>query len=201
MSRKILGIAGIFLVGIALGIIANTFSPVNLTRLVSGDVSSKVESLYELTNPGIDVNVVKIDQVSGMYKVLFKAVDAAGGVTYREAYISQDGKLLTENMIIVEQSITQISKSRDFITCLYNKGVRLYGILNQTINPQVAQATLVQLNTLGLYSPSIYIGCDANLQACLAGNVTRIPAVTYQGKEYDGPQSIQFFESLTACKF
>lgn len=196
MAKRALGIVGIFIVGIVLGIIFNMFIPVNLTGFMVGDVSSEVESLYELVNPGIDVSVVKVDEVSGMYKVLFKAVDAAGGVTYKETYVSQDGKLMTENMILVDQSITQLSKVRNFVDCLAGKSVRIAGIANHT-------ATLLQFNVLGgSYATKLYLSCDGQLaEQCVAANITQVPAVIYEGKGYPGVQSIQFFENLTACKF
>lgn len=196
MNKRTLGIIGIFIVGVALGSITNSFTPLSLTNLLSGDVSSKVESLYELVNPATDVSVVKVDQVSGMYKVLFKAIDVSGATTYREAYISQDGRLLTENMIVVDQSITQLSKVRNFVDCLASKSVRIAGIANHT-------ATLLQFNVLGgSYATKLYLSCDGQLaEQCVAANITQVPAVIYEGVGYPGVQSIQFFENLTACKF
>ena len=60
-AKTTVGVLGIFLVGIALGLIVNTFTPLNLSKLVSGDVSTQVEKLYELVNPGVDVDVVKVE--------------------------------------------------------------------------------------------------------------------------------------------
>jgi len=196
MAKRILGIIGVFIVGIALGIVVNTFSPLSLTSLLGGDISSQVEKLYELVNPGVDVSVVKVDEVSGMYKVLLKAVDVAGGTTYREVYISQDGNLVTENIILVEQSISQLNKIRSFVDCLTDKNVKIAGIVNQT-------ATLLQFNVLGgSYATRLYLSCDGELaQQCVSANITQVPAVVYQGVGYPGVQPIQFFEDLTACKF
>ncbi len=196
MSKRTFGVLGIFIVGIALGIIINTFSPITLTNLLGEDVSSKIESLYELVNPGIDVSIVKVEEASGMYKVLFKAVDATGGITYREAYITQDGKLLTENVIIVEQSITQLSKVRNFVDCLVAKNVRIAGIANQT-------ATLLQFNALGgSYATRLYLSCDGEqAQQCVNAGITQVPAIIYESQGYPGVQSIQFLENLTTCKF
>ena len=117
-------------------------------------------------------------------------------MTYREAYISQDGRLLTENMIAVDQSITQLSRVRNFVDCLASKNVRIAGIANQT-------ATLLQFNVLGgSYATKLYLSCDGELaQQCVAANITQVPAVIYQGAGYPGAQPIQFFENLTACKF
>ena len=196
MAKRTLGIIEIFIVGVVLGIVFNMFSPFNLTGFMGGDVSLEVEKLYELVNPGVDVSVVKVDEVSGMYKVLFKAVDAAGGVTYKESYISQDGKLLTENMIVVDQSITQLSRIRTFVDCLDGKNVRIAGIANQT-------ATLLQFNVLGgSYATKLYLSCDGpNAQQCVNVGITQVPAVIYENQGYPGIQTVQFFENLTACTF
>ncbi len=198
MARKILGIAGIFFVGVALGIIVNVFSPVNLLGFLTkaGDVSSQLESLYELVNPEVDVSVVKVDEVSGMYKVLFKAVDALGATNYQEVYITQDGKFLSQNMIIITESINQLTKSKNFIDCLDSKNVRIAGIANNT-------GTQLQFNALGLpYSGKLYVSCDGeSVQQCLDFGITQVPTIIYNNQGYPGPQPVEFFENLTACTF
>lgn len=196
VTKRIIGILGIFVIGIALGIVFATFSPINLTDLFAADVSSNIEKLYELINPGINVEVVKIDEISGLYKVLFKATDVAGGVTYRESYITKDGKLLTETVILVEQSIEQLARIQSFVDCLVNKNLRIAGITNHT-------ATLLQFNILGgSYATKLYLSCDGELaQQCVAANITQVPSVVYQNTVYPDVQPIQFFENLTGCKF
>lgn len=197
MTKKTLGVLGIFIVGILLGVVINEFSPFNLTNLLgTSDASSKVKSLYELANPGVKIEVVKLDDVSGTYKVLFKATDVAGSVNYREAYMTKDGKLLTESVILVDQSITQLTEIRNFVDCLADKNVKIAGISNQT-------ATLLQFNVLGgSYATKLYLSCDGDMaQQCVDAGITQVPAVIYQGKGYAGAQPIQFFENLTSCKF
>lgn len=197
MNRKFLGVVGILFVGIAVGLAVNSFSSFSLTGLFALDgTPSSLESLYELVNPGIDVEVVKTDDVSGMYKVLFKATDVAGAVSYREAYLSKDGKLLTESMIMVEESIGQLTKIRDFVDCLDGKSLKIAGVSNHT-------ATLVQFNALGgSYATKLYLSCDGELaQQCVNAGITQVPSVIYNNQGYAGAQSIQFFENLTGCKF
>lgn len=193
MNKRTLGVIGIFLIGIALGVAASSLSPVTFNS--NKVASSKLENLYELVNPGLDVTAVKVDQVSGMYKVLFKAVDPAGGVTYREAYITTDGKLLTENVIVVDQSITQLTKVHNFVDCLQGKKVMIAGLSNQT-------ETLIQLNVLGgSYATKLYLRCDDALaQQCVDAGITQVPSVIYNSNVYPGFQSLQFIENLTSCK-
>lgn len=197
-TKSLIGILGIFLVGIALGAVINTISPLGFTGLAtdSSDVSAQLESLYELVNPGVDVSVVKVDDVSGMYKVLFKAVDALGATTYQEVYITQDGKLLSQNMIIVNESINQLTRTKNFIDCLDSKNVRIAGIANNT-------GTQLQFNALGLpYSGKLYVSCDGeSVQQCVDFGITQVPTIIYDNQGYLGPQPVAFFENLTACTF
>ncbi len=193
MNKKTIGILGILLTGLLLGILASYIMPLN--SFFGKDVSHKIENLYELVNPNTNVEVVKIDSVSGMYKVLFKLTDVAGGVTYREIFVSQDGKLLSESMVRVEESIGQINKIHDFVDCLEGKGVKIAGLANNT-------QTLIQFNTLGgSYATKLYVSCDeARAQECVNAGITQVPATIYEGKGYAGVQSTAFFENLTGCK-
>jgi len=186
-----IGVALFLLVVLALfvlGFISFSFS------LPKGEVSKKIKSLYELANPGTSVEVLTLTEESGLYKALVRAT-GAGGVNYGEVYVTKDGKLLTQNVIFVEQSIEQISKLKDFVDCLDEKGVKIYGISNHT-------ATLLQLNVFGVYSTKIYVSCDGDLvQNCLAANVTQVPSITFAGRVEPGIKSLQWFEQVTGCKF
>lgn len=196
IQKKILGVVGIFVVGVLLGIAISGISPINFAKLLRPDVSVQIENLYEAGNPGLRVSVVKLDQVSGMYKVLFKAVDVSGATTYRETYITQDGKLLSENMIIVGESINQLTRIKNFVDCLDGKSVKIAGISNNT-------GTLLQFNALGgSYATKLYISCDGDLaQQCVNVGITQVPTIIYNSRGHPGPQSIPFFENLTSCKY
>ncbi|MBI2542789.1 MAG: hypothetical protein HYW24_01235 [Candidatus Aenigmarchaeota archaeon] len=168
----------------------------NLSGLFAGgqDVSSKVEKLYELVNPGVDVSTVKVDEVSGMYKVLLKAVDASGTATYREVYVTKDGELMTESMVIVAQSTDVLTRTNKFVDCLESKGVKIFGVANHT-------GTLLQFNVLGgNYATKLYGSCDGQFtQQCIDAGITEVPTTIYEGKGYAGAQSIEFFQKLTGC--
>ncbi len=84
----------------------------------------------------------------------------------------------------------------NFIDCLDGRGVKIFGIINDT-------ATAFQFNLLrGAYATKLYSSCDGELaQQCIVSNITQVPAVIYENKGYTGVQSIPFLENLTACKF
>lgn len=186
-------------VAVVAGLVAfglNLFKPGSVTGFLSNqrDISEKIEKLYELVNPGVDVSVVTVNDTNGMYKVLLKAVDVAGTVTYQEVYVSKDGELMSENMILVSQSIGRITKTRDFVDCLNGKGVKIFGLVNHT-------ATSFQFNNLGgSYATKLYGSCDGNLaQQCIDVGITQVPTVVYQNTAYPGVQSNEFLQNLTGC--
>ena len=197
MARKVLFASMVlFLIAVAAGLGIGIFMQPTLTGGGGKeDVSMKVESLYELFNPGADVTVEKIEEVSGVYKVLIKAVDVAGGTVYRETYVTRDGELMSESMVLVSRSIDSISRSRNFIDCLEGKGLVVFGLANDT-------PTTFQFNILGgTYATKLYRSCDGNqLQQCIDGGIRQVPTTVYEGKGYAGVQAIAFFENVTACK-
>ncbi|MBI2084039.1 MAG: hypothetical protein HYT70_00255 [Candidatus Aenigmarchaeota archaeon] len=158
------------------------------------DAAEKVVKLYELVNPDAGITVEKIEEVNGVYKVLLKAVDASGGVVYREVYVTKDGELLSESMIIVSKSISQITGAYNFVDCLQSKGMLIFGLSNDT-------ATTLQFNILGgRYATKLFVGCDdERAQQCVDAGITQVPTVVYQNKGYAGIQSKQSLENLTGC--
>jgi hypothetical protein len=186
--------------GIVIGFLVSNFI---IPMLYKSAAEQKVKKFYELIFPDSKAEIISLKEESGIYKILVK-ITSAGTVSYQEAYVTKDGKLLStsESTILVESSIEQIEKSKNFVDCLFNKGVRIYGVLNQTENQQGAQATLLQLNLLGrFYSPRLYVSCDAELvQQCLDKGITIVPSVVI-GKDIEpGVKTIDWFENKTGCK-
>jgi hypothetical protein len=167
----------------------------------SGAISAKVERLYELSNPGVGAEVVSVTSESGMYKVGVKITSIDGQVSYAESWVTKDGRLLTQSVILVEESVGQMGKLRDFVACLADSGVRIFGSLDENVSPQGSQATLLQLNLLGAYSPAIYVSCDADVQACVEAGITQVPAVYYNGTVEFGLKNIEQLEEISGCAF
>ncbi|MEM5804993.1 MAG: hypothetical protein QW156_02785 [Candidatus Aenigmatarchaeota archaeon] len=158
------------------------------------EIKQKVKNLYELANPGVTVEIASVTEESGLYKIILKAIDM-GGINYREVFVTKDGKLLTEGVVLVEESIKQITRLKDFVDCLNEKGVKIYGLNNNT-------ATLLQLNLLGRYSLKLYVSCDGDLvQNCIQANVSQVPSVVHNNKVEPGVKSIDWFEKISGCKY
>ena len=167
----------------------------------SSSVSESVKKLYELANPAATFEVVAVTETSGLYKVLLKSVSSSGTV-YSDVYVTKDGKFLSPSVILVENSTEQILKTKGFIDCLYDNNVRVFGILNNTLSPQGAATTGLQLQVLGMYSGKIYVSCDGpNLESCIKAGISEVPSVLYNNTLYPGAKELPWFEQISGCKF
>jgi len=169
--------------------------------LTTQTVEQKVKNFYELALPGTTAEVVNLKEESGVYKALIKMTNP-NGINYQEVYVTKDGKLLSpvDSTILVEGSIEQIGKSKNFVDCLYDKGVRIYGLSNQSTQGGVA--TTLQLNLLGIiYSPKLFVSCDDQFaQQCINIGVSQVPSVVI-GKNIDaGMKTMDWFVNKTGCK-
>ena len=193
----------ILLAGIIIGfLIADFIVPVFYKSILD----QKVKTLYELAFPGTQVEILSSKEESGLYKFDLKLTSTTGPF-YQEFYVTKDGKLLdvsgsTINPIDIETFISDIEKSKNFVDCLFGKGLKIYGVLNQTANAQGAQATLIQLSLLGrFYSPKLYVSCDGDLvQQCLSSGINQVPSVVFNNQIEAGIKTIDWFENKTGCK-
>lgn len=186
--------------GIVIGYFISTYSHL----FFQSQVEDQVKKFYELVYPESSVNIITLKEESGLYKVFLKIISQQS-TSYQEVYISKDGKLLSiaDSTILLESSIKQIEKSKNFVDCLFDKDVRIYGVLNQTENLQGAQLTLLQLNQLGrLYSSKLYISCDGDfVQQCSDKGIYQIPAIVVNNTIEVGIKTVDWFENKTGCRF
>jgi hypothetical protein len=174
--------------GLVIGLLAGKF-----LRFPRAPVEQRIKEFYELVIPGVAADVLSLEEESGLYHAVVRIV-APDGVSYREIYVSKDGKLLTETMIYVERSIEQIRRMKSFVECLDGKGVRIYGWSNQT-------ATILQLQLLGRYSPLLFVSCDGQLvQRCIEVGVTEIPSVVMDRRVEPGLKTLDWFAKETGCE-
>lgn len=190
-------IIGLFLLGIVIGYFVSNFT----YFFARAQTENKIKTFYELILPGSTAEVMSLKEESGMYRALVK-VTSSTGVSYPEVYVTKDGKLLStlDSTILLETSVKQIEQQKNFVNCLYGKGVRIYGLANQTTQGGVA--TLLQLNVLGrIYSPKLFVSCDDVLvQQCIDAGVYQVPSVVMGNYTEPGVKDINWFESKTGCK-
>jgi hypothetical protein len=200
-KKKMLAVSLIVLSAAALIWYANSTDLIQIPSLTSSTVKADLENLYELANPGTDAQVVALQDESGLYKAVVKITNLDGGTDFAEVWVTKDGKLLTQSVILVKDSVAQMQRSMNFVQCLADEQLFIVGTLNETLSPQGAQATLLQLNLLGSFSPAIYVSCDADIQACLQANITQLPSVIFGGQVSPGFKDIQSLEQISGCRF
>jgi len=189
----------IFIAGLILGLSFFVIFNFALPIFQKSSVAENVRKLYELALPGSSVSVESISDFGNLYKILLK-VSTQQGTNYLEVYASKDGKYVTESIIYVRESVQQIEKMKNFVDCLFDRGLRIYGA-TQTNNTAINSATLLQLNILGRYSPKLYVSCDGdNLQACVQIGLQALPSVVYNNTAYPGVYSAEYLANLTGCK-
>lgn len=188
-----------FLIGLMLGLSVLLIYNFGLPLYQKPKVANDVKKLYELANPGSSVEVTAVNDEGSMYKILLK-VSNSQGTNYLEVFTTKDGRFLSESVIFVRESITQIEKMKKFVDCLFDRGVRIYGALNID-NQNITAATQLQLNILGRYSSKLYVSCDGELlQQCTNLGLQALPALVYNNTAYYGVFSTDYMEKLTGCK-
>ncbi|MCK5233620.1 MAG: hypothetical protein KAJ91_02270 [Candidatus Aenigmarchaeota archaeon] len=166
----------------------------------SDSAAEKVKALYELANPGVEFEVLSANEESGMYKIALKATTASE-TNFKEVYVTKDGKLLSEGMVMVEKSTEDIGSAKNFVDCLYDNGLRVYGVLDQSFSAEGASATSMQLQMLGMYSGKIYVSCDGQfMQGCVDLGLQQVPSVVYNNTAYNGVKDVAWLEQVTGCK-
>jgi hypothetical protein len=197
MKKKI-AILAVFLVA---GLLIGYFATSIYYYIFRQDIERKIKTFYELLLPGTTAEVVSLNEQSGVYRIFVK-INSGGTISYQEGYITKDGKMLSmaDSTILVESSINQVEKQKEFVNCLYDSGVRIFGISNQTTQGGVA--TIYQLNILGsIYSPKLFVSCDGQFaQQCINAGISQVPSVVISGNVDPGIKTIEWFQTKTGCK-
>ncbi len=189
--RKSLVVGIIFLILAIVGV-AFLYFYVPSGGVSQSSIEQQVANFYELANPGATAQVVAVDQESGVYHMIVKLVSSQG-TNFAEVWVTTDGKFLTANPVLLQQSVTNLKSLANFVNCLNSKNLKIYGTSNST-------GTQLQLNILGTFSPEIFSPCDNNIQACVDARVRWNPTIAYGNSSYPGPQPLSFFENITGCQ-
>jgi len=193
LKGKILKVV-LFFVGFLIGLF---LADIIFYSVTSGDVVKEVEKFYSLSLPGTTVSVESIKKDGDFFKVLVKVFDGAN-TRYIEAWVSRDGKILSETVIYLKDSIESLQKYKNFVECLNSKNVRIFGILNASFDPLATQITLQQLGLLGRYSYQLFVSCE--VYNCTSLGIQAIPAIIYNNQVFYGVRDVNWFANLTGCK-
>ncbi|MEM5829076.1 MAG: hypothetical protein QXJ20_03060 [Candidatus Aenigmatarchaeota archaeon] len=199
MVNKIASKKVLLVITIAIIAIVSIFFAIPKTGLLTfsfaskQEIESKVKEIFELSNPGTKIEIASFSEEGELYKILIKATGSLG-TNYMEIYITKDGKYLIQNPISIEASIENIKRLNKLVDCLYEKGVRIYGLSNDT-------GTLLQFNVLGRSSTKLFVLCDGDmLQQCINAGIEEVPSIVINGVIYKGAKTADWLAEQAGCK-
>lgn len=154
---------------------------------------------YSLANPGANLEIMGVQESSGLYKVRLSTGEGEG--TYQTVYATKDGEFFTQALTNLTQYTTMLQNRIDFLDCLEDEDVKIYGALKIN-DTQVTQASALQIQVLGgtNYLDNIYVDCSNNVQACAAEGIETLPSVKYRGELYPGVRQYEWFEENVGCE-
>lgn len=162
------------------------------TAATQENISSTIKQIYDLQFE-TNTEVLKVEETNGIYKVVVRFNDLSGRPTTQDIFVTKDGKLITDRLIVAENYRTLLEGQKGFIECLSSSGVRILGQINDT-------ATLQQLQMLGTYSYKLFISCDgANEATCKGLGVSQYPTTIYNNSGYTNVYAPAFYSQLTNC--
>ncbi len=159
----------------------------------TGKAVSTVQDVFGLlTDSNAEVLSVK-EEAPGLFKVVVKTGGTGASVNAQEIYVTADGSLITTNIVRVDEYKKNLEADKNFAQCLFNKGVRVLGLGNES-------SSVLQAQLLGTFGSRVFVDCTGNIQACQQLGVQQFPTTVYENNGYPGVQSAQAFTQLTGCQ-
>jgi len=155
--------------------------------------TQNIRDVYKLLTDR-DVEILSVNEESGIYKVSIKTVDANGTSNVQDVFITKDGKLVTDRFLRIEDYRASLLSNKNFIDCLSAKGML---VLGQNFD----NYTIMQMQVLGDFGYRIYFDCvGGNLQTCQNLGIKKVPSMLYNQTIYEGLKPVQWFEDMTGCR-
>jgi len=155
-------------------------------------VTANIKEIYKILTDR-DVEVLSAKYENGIYKLVIRIIDATGNSNVQDLFATKDGQYMTDKLIDMQAYRLGLVKEKDFIDCLFNRGVRIVGISNNT-------ASVLQVQALGSFGYRLYFDCAGeNLQICQNIGVKSVPSVIYNNTIYEGLKEPAWFAALTNC--
>lgn len=185
------------ILGVILGSVLIALIGYKLGNISPDEAGRKVKDVYELAT-GANVEIMSVIKDNEMYKVIAKTTDFVGQQSVLEVFVSLDGRLLSERIVEIDEYKLNLERQKTFIDCLDEKGIKIYGVSNNT----ATQLQLVQVLGGSRFLSQIYVDCvGANLEVCLDAGVITVPSTVYQGRVYEGVRTLDWFENVTSCVY
>lgn len=155
-------------------------------------IKDSIQELYQILT-GQDVEILATEFENNIYKIVIQTFDIQGNRNTQVLFVTKDGKMMTDRMIDLEAYKTGLQREKNFVQCLFDKGVRIVGLANNT-------GSVLQVQALGTFGSLLYFDCGgANLQICQDIGVQTVPSVIYNNTIYEGLKEPQWFIDTTGC--
>lgn len=179
--------AVVILVIIAAILLYNSYMPAG-----SGKAVGTVQDVFGLlTDTDAEVLTVK-EEAPGLFKVVVRTGGTGVNVNAQEIYVTGDGSFILTNVVKVDDYKKSLEADKNFAQCLFDKGVRVLGLGNES-------SSVLQAQVLGAFGSRVFVDCSGNVQACQQLGVQQFPTTVYNNSGYPGVQPVQAFTQLTGC--
>lgn len=157
------------------------------------DAAKVVKDIYEIRAGSSEI--IKTEEVSGLYKVSVSVPDANGAATIQTVYVTKDGKYIINGGVVDAQIAKKaLSNEKVFAQCLVDKQTVILGS-----STDANSALQLQALGIGNFVSAVFYDCSANAQVCQQLNVTSVPTTRIGTQNYEGLQTAQFFAEKIGC--
>ncbi|MFB6075690.1 MAG: hypothetical protein ABEK17_00960 [Candidatus Aenigmatarchaeota archaeon] len=188
-SELLKGIVVGLIMGLTVFLIYNFALTGNISKEEAGE---KLKEIYTLSNPNQNIQISSVTEEHGLYKVIVKSDNRL-----HEVYTTKNGEVFIRNPSQIDKLHSRLRETQDFIDCLEEKDVRLYGIVNQT-------ATQAQIQILGgtTFASQLYTSCGGqNVERCTEQGIERVPSIKIGDQVMTGVKTVPQIENATGCTF
>ena len=155
----------------------------------------EAKKLYDIRTGGAEI--LKTEEVSGLYKVTLSFADDQGRAALQDVYVTKDAKyvLATGGMAVLEDLKKNLAAEKIYTQCLADAKVVIFGAGGDG-------NSLLQLQALGIssFSSKIFFDCSQNAEICRHAGIASVPAIRIGTENHEGVQTPEFMEQQTGCR-
>lgn len=192
-EKLYIGVIILLVLAVAAFFLANPFTGKVTDTGTDNAATANVKEIYSILTGG-EVEVMKVVDESGLYKVTVRFNDATGRSTVQDVFVTKDGKFIAGTVINTNSYKITLTNDKQFAQCLSDKKLLVVGASND-------QASVMQLQILGTFASSVFFDCVQNQQVCQQSGIQSLPTVLYNSQNYTGLYTLRFFENLTGCAY
>ncbi|MBI4019081.1 MAG: hypothetical protein HY364_02410 [Candidatus Aenigmarchaeota archaeon] len=169
---------------------------INFTQASHPQAALEAKKLYEIRAG--DTEILKTEEISGLYEVSLVFSDDEGRRTLQDVYVTKDGQfiLAAGSMVILEDLKKNLIRERTYAHCLEDAKVVIFGSSSD-------EKSLLQLQALGItsFASKVFFDCSQNADICRQVGISSLPTTVIGSETYLGVQSQALIEEKAGCAF